>query len=219
MAMLADDLGQNLELLDTFLMSDQLPDEALMLSELDGFLTGLALGPELIMPSEWLPIVWGGDEPVFNDLTEAQTVMQALMSRYNEILRRVEVEELDPVFLQGPDGETIAGDWAEGFLLAVHLREEAWGKLAASDTDGHLMLPILALCCTDDGEPLVELPKAIEEELFANIGEILPTCVLKIAAFWKGDRVQPQRRSAAKAGRNDLCPCGSGRKFKKCCAN
>ena len=21
----------------------------------------------------------------------------------------------------------------------------------------------------------------------------------------------------AKAGRNDLCPCGSGRKFKKCC--
>lgn len=22
----------------------------------------------------------------------------------------------------------------------------------------------------------------------------------------------------AKAGRNDLCPCGSGRKFKRCCA-
>jgi hypothetical protein len=23
----------------------------------------------------------------------------------------------------------------------------------------------------------------------------------------------------AKAGRNDLCPCGSGRKYKKCCAS
>ena len=23
----------------------------------------------------------------------------------------------------------------------------------------------------------------------------------------------------AKAGRNDNCPCGSGKKFKKCCAN
>jgi uncharacterized protein YecA (UPF0149 family) len=22
---------------------------------------------------------------------------------------------------------------------------------------------------------------------------------------------------AAKVGRNDLCPCGSGKKFKKCC--
>lgn len=25
-------------------------------------------------------------------------------------------------------------------------------------------------------------------------------------------------RSTAKVGRNDTCPCGSGRKFKQCCA-
>ena len=28
---------------------------------------------------------------------------------------------------------------------------------------------------------------------------------------------QPIRRSAEKVGRNDLCPCGSGKKYKKCC--
>ncbi|MBQ5782374.1 MAG: preprotein translocase subunit SecA, partial [Oscillospiraceae bacterium] len=28
---------------------------------------------------------------------------------------------------------------------------------------------------------------------------------------------QPIRRSADKVGRNDLCPCGSGKKYKKCC--
>ncbi|MDL2315768.1 preprotein translocase subunit SecA [Desulfovibrio sp. OttesenSCG-928-A18] len=27
----------------------------------------------------------------------------------------------------------------------------------------------------------------------------------------------PERRSAAKVGRNDECPCGSGKKYKKCC--
>lgn len=27
----------------------------------------------------------------------------------------------------------------------------------------------------------------------------------------------PQRRVDRKVGRNDLCPCGSGRKYKKCC--
>jgi uncharacterized protein YchJ len=27
---------------------------------------------------------------------------------------------------------------------------------------------------------------------------------------------QPYRREVPKAGRNDLCPCGSGKKFKKC---
>lgn len=32
-----------------------------------------------------------------------------------------------------------------------------------------------------------------------------------------GDTRQPARRSEAKVGRNDPCPCGSGKKFKKCC--
>jgi preprotein translocase subunit SecA len=31
-----------------------------------------------------------------------------------------------------------------------------------------------------------------------------------------GDSAQPQRRSEAKVGRNDPCPCGSGKKYKRC---
>ena len=31
-------------------------------------------------------------------------------------------------------------------------------------------------------------------------------------------RVEQVRRSTPKTGRNDPCPCGSGKKFKKCCA-
>jgi preprotein translocase subunit SecA len=27
----------------------------------------------------------------------------------------------------------------------------------------------------------------------------------------------PMRREAPKVGRNDPCPCGSGKKFKQCC--
>jgi SEC-C motif-containing protein len=52
----------------------------------------------------------------------------------------------------------------------------------------------------------------------------------ELAAFEKKDRVwffvsggQPPVkqivRSAPKTGRNDPCPCGSGRKYKKCCAS
>ncbi len=38
--------------------------------------------------------------------------------------------------------------------------------------------------------------------------------------FYDGQapRVETVVRSAPKVGRNDPCPCGSGRKFKKCCA-
>ncbi len=31
------------------------------------------------------------------------------------------------------------------------------------------------------------------------------------------EKKQPVRRAAAKVGRNDPCPCGSGKKYKKCC--
>lgn len=35
----------------------------------------------------------------------------------------------------------------------------------------------------------------------------------------KGIQVGPYRRPEPKVGRNDACPCGSGKKFKKCCGN
>jgi preprotein translocase subunit SecA len=33
----------------------------------------------------------------------------------------------------------------------------------------------------------------------------------------EGARPQTFRREQPKVGRNDPCPCGSGKKFKKCC--
>jgi len=49
--------------------------------------------------------------------------------------------------------------------------------------------------------------------------------VAEIAALWRGRsparQTQPSEvtiaRTSPKAGRNDPCPCGSGRKYKKCC--
>jgi len=31
--------------------------------------------------------------------------------------------------------------------------------------------------------------------------------------------VEPYVREEPKVGRNDVCPCGSGKKYKKCCIN
>jgi len=43
-----------------------------------------------------------------------------------------------------------------------------------------------------------------------------------LAALWRAgqppERIMEERRAAdSAAGRNDPCPCGSGRKFKRCC--
>jgi len=33
------------------------------------------------------------------------------------------------------------------------------------------------------------------------------------------ENIEPYVREEPKIGRNDACPCGSGRKYKKCCIN
>lgn len=212
------DLEADIEALDEFLMSDQSPSDCMMLCDLDGFLTGIAIGPDLIMPSEWLPVIWGGEKPVFDDAAQAQAIIGTIMNRYNEILGQVAERAVAPIIMETPGGDVIAVDWAEGFMRAVALRPLAWKPLLTSETNMTLMLPILALCCDEDGEPLLDLPQDIEDSLFTEAGDIIPACVLDIADYWRATRTAPTRQSsAAKTGRNDPCPCGSGKKFKKCC--
>ena len=52
-----------LDELDDFLMSDDAPEDCMQISELDGFLIGIVVGPELVMPSEWIPCIWQDEEP------------------------------------------------------------------------------------------------------------------------------------------------------------
>src|SRR3954466_4024020 len=186
-----------LDLLDTYLLSDQSPPESMPLSVLDGFLTGIAIGPELIMPSEWLPMVWGGDEPVFDDAEQAQAVLGAIMSRYNEILHALNTnpEDYAPLFWEGPDGEVIASDWAEGFAIALRLRQPAWLPLLEHHEAGMLLTPILALCSDIEGGSPLALDPEEEADLLAEVPNHIPACVIAIDAFWKNRRGQPPKGS------------------------
>ncbi|KDA01155.1 YecA family protein, partial [Hyphomonas oceanitis] len=79
---------EGLARLDHFLVSQE-DDEVMMVPELDGFLTGLLVCPEMILPSVWLPVVWGGDGPVFEDQTEANEILGLIMALYWSASRKV----------------------------------------------------------------------------------------------------------------------------------
>jgi len=216
----------DLDALDAYLMSDRSPADCMLLSDLDGFLTGIAIGPELVLPSEWLSHVWRGEAPEFADEDEAQAILGAIMGRYNEILRQVADDAVEPIFWQGRDDVVIAMDWAEGFMEAIMLRAEAWEKLFKSKRHNDLLYPILALCSDENGAPLLPLPEGAEDEMFDQAPDFIPEVVMEIAAYWGRAERKPRSPSlaasrdpvrAAKVGRNDPCPCGSGKKFKKCC--
>jgi len=89
--------------LDDYLMSDHAPDDCMGLSDLDGFLTGFVVEPELIPPSEWLPVIWGGAEPELETDEEMRIVLGTIMGRYNEIVAcfNTGATEFDHIFWEG----------------------------------------------------------------------------------------------------------------------
>jgi uncharacterized protein len=183
----------DLDALDAVLMSDRAPDNSKGLSDLDGFLTGIVVGPELIMPSEWLPVIWGGEEPEFADTDEATTVLDAIMGRCNEIIAQIDgdPDSFDPVFLEGKDGQVIVTDWASGFINAVKLREKAWEPLIRHKEGWVLMIPLLVLGTDDPEEPLFGLPPIPDggdEDLFEDADDMIPRVVIGIYDFWRERR-------------------------------
>ena len=166
------------------------------LSDLDGFLTGIVVGPELILPREWLPVVWGDREPTFGTVEEARSVLGTIMGRYNEIVRALDTapDDLDPVFWEGPDGQVIVTDWAAGFLDAVRLRSKSWEPLIRHGEAGVLMVPLLVLGADDPAHPPFggrPLPRGEIERLHAEGADIIPDCVVGIHAFWRERRAHP----------------------------
>lgn len=212
-------LPTDLEPLDRFLMSDQSPPDCMLLSDLDGFLTGLVVGPELILPSEWLPVVWGGDEPEFDSLEQAQTVLGAIMARYNDIARGLEEaeEELAPIYWQTRDGEVVMADWASGFMEAVGLRADTWLELINDDEAGVLLVPILALCADEEDNDVLDIDLSEDPEAAREVGAMLPKCVAAIHEYWRDRRQSAAETIMATSVAPDApCPCGSGKVYKDC---
>ena len=107
------------------------------------------------------------------------------MGRYNEILRQVEDDDLQPCSGLVATAPLIAADWAEGFLQAIMLRADAWEWLLKSKRDGQLLVPILALCGDENGESLLGIPP---DEGHGRGDRVYPACVAAIAAYWREKR-------------------------------
>lgn len=103
----------DLDALDEFLGSDAAPEESMLLSDMDGFLTAVAIGPELIKPSEWLPVIWRGESPNFETAEQAEFITSQIFVRYNQILQTSAAgpDYIEPWFWEKPDGTVTAMDW------------------------------------------------------------------------------------------------------------
>lgn len=210
-------------LMQVYFTADNATSAALTPAWLDGYLTAIAIGPEPIAPEDWLAHLWGGTEPDYGAEAEKR-VVQIMLARLDAILEQIRDGTYLPRLRQAPDGGVdagdSAGDWADGFMAAYHLRTRAWLPLLRHANGGICLLPIMALCRGSDEVTAVQLDNELEIEIHEHAPAMLCECVMDIAGFWAERDAKRERARApgrSQPGRNDPCPCGSGRKYKKCC--
>ncbi len=108
---------------------------------------------------------------------------------------------------------------------ACSIRQIAPQELEEEDIRQGFLGGLKSLAIPDDGQPMI--PQLIGDFL-ADMqrrgrlagGEAHGAMVIAMKdGFLRDlrDTVAPIERVASKIGRNDPCPCGSGRKYKKCC--
>jgi uncharacterized protein len=110
--------------------------------------------------------------------------------------------------------------WIDGFKTAMRLRPQSWAEIADSDEDTRSALAgLIMLADINRGDS--RLSKAEIDDLTKKAPELIPFWVPMLNAWRIAHHVvsQPETptRPFTKVGRNDPCPCGSGKKYKKCC--
>gem|GEM_PF-931351 len=155
-------------------------------------------------------------------------------------------EGFAPVLSQDEEGRTWGHAWAIGFARGMALRADAWDELETDDEMADALDPLMRLVAEAqaqqqeqeqaqeqaEGPDLSQAseedfgleqdwPPIAEDERATVIHDMLDG-VQDVFAFFAPARrkalaPRPIRRDAAQqVGRNDPCPCGSGRKYKQC---
>jgi uncharacterized protein len=189
---------------------DALAERGLDLDRVFGVLHAVLIAPGMIAPSQWLPLAFGEVPP-------EPTSIERVLRLYNEVANALHDGE---GFLPTPDDEPACVAFADGYAAAAAL-DRQWTGNADRWT---FATPLALLGGRRDLVPSSQLAELdANPERRAVILRDLGGLVMAAYKSFAKDRVataqaasQP-RTASPRVGRNDLCPCGSGKKYKRCC--
>ncbi len=183
-------------------------------SELDGFFASINCAPNTILPSVWQPILWGGEKNLANfpDKKAVNLFTSAAMTFYNQIVRAFSSQTYNALFLESEVANEIvvnAKPWCDGFMRGLNL----WAPLISSDLvqQQHLCQPMQSIAEQSTNEHNTKVEDKQLSQIENNTRQLFNLFVTQRAP------APIVKAKSDKMGRNDPCPCGSGKKFKKCC--
>jgi uncharacterized protein len=194
------------------------PLEPLDVPALDGYLAGVIVQPRLVSIDEWLPAVFDAERRALPEGTDAawlartRTLIERRFQAINAAISEdgffdpviVDADQLPPASeydeVQSPTARALQ-PWLAGFDWALECfpELEQQGDEAVAD----------ALARIDDPNVPEDIDAAIRRLVEATVDVWDATAAQRYA-------VATIRRESPKVGRNDPCPCGSGKKYKTC---
>ena len=142
------------------------PENAFTCDELLGYIFGLAITPDIISPSEWQPLIFGGDFINFPSPEQAEIMLSCLMGVLHKAIEDFHLGNLKfPFNINQLNAITLEQlyEWVSGFEEALALRDEIW-----------------------DPEEYPALPKRAKEELYQSLmtvqGLVDPLEVMEVFA-------------------------------------
>jgi len=202
---------------------------------IDGFITALASGQSLTMPSSMLRWIWdsehGQDAPMFANAAESESIITLILRHWNDINDTLNhaPDEYQPLILERKaDGQTIPilDSWCSGYYKGIVVDRARWKPLL--DTHPEWFTAIILYGTKDGWDELERRQDSIVQH--HTFADSLASSVRNIHRYWlEQRRLQIARgemptviassepiRQAPKVGRNVPCPCGSGKKYKRC---
>jgi uncharacterized protein len=168
-----------------------------------------------------MAVVWGAETdgvPPFDDPLDVQWFADAVVAHRDGIARALARGKPRPLFDVDPrSGDVLWEDWIAAFDDAVLLRPDLWSFADADAAGAFERLTLFSAIAHDESDLDTLQINALQDRIPGEIG----AAVLALHSARSRDVVIPGPAAiaapAGKVGRNDPCPCGSGRKSKRCC--
>lgn len=230
--------------LDGYLPHLTAEDGAFSFYELCGFYVAVCSSPEAIQPRDWLPFILGDELLIPETLGEPNIVLEAIMGLYNWVNYKVLsgespipedlVVDTDDVFTNF-GSQSPVGQWSKGFYEGHDWLSEVWENVVKGHDEweqelSSYLLP-LSFFVEENYARAVYEDFAQKDKSFLEVAEYM-ALLFKHAALdyaslgrmiseameeLEDPGVTTVQHDEPKVSRNDPCPCGSGKKYKKCC--
>jgi yecA family protein len=205
-----------------FLKSDGVSADAMTIEEIDGFFCALAIEPDRSKARKLMPLIFGSAlTPPFKTEDQRTRIGELIVRMWNTIVVRLDSGFAHrPLLLpcDNPTGQL----WANAFFQALEWLDSDWVEGLGTDEEMVRFADPIARLGLDGEDKTLPMTED-RAECIAS----LPSCLIGLYAVV---RLEARRREAesnwsrqpvrsTKVGRNTPCPCGSGKKYKRCCGS